>query len=345
MGDVLHALPAVTALRKLRPALRIGWAVDPRWAPLLVNEDGTGPVVSEIYPVDTRLWSKAPFSRATLRSVLHLRGALRAERYERAVDLQGTLRSAAITRMAGANRTFGYSNPREAPAAWTYSERLPRRGAHVIAQNAALLGEGCGELLNLQPALQSPPQSAPLPVEGWAEAWAEDLWAGERICVLAASAGWEAKQWGAARYGALAIALQNRGFRVLTNAPRKDDPVAAQVVAVSGGAAALVVCNVPGLVALLRRTVLVVGGDTGPVHLAAMLGVPLVALFGPTDPARNGPWGPGPKRVLRHPSSVTSYSHVPTADPGLAQVSVAEVLQAVEEVLHANGPAEGENLP
>ncbi len=341
MGDVLHALPAIAGLRRLQPALRIGWAVDPRWAPLLVNEDGSGLVVSEIYPVDTRLWSKSPFSRATLRSVLRLRGALRTERYERAVDLQGTLRSAAITRMAGAKRTFGYSNPREAPAAWTYGERFPRRGAHVIAQNAALLGEACGEVLNSQPA----PQPVPLPAEGWAEAWAADLLAGDRVCVLAASAGWGAKQWGAARYGALAIALGARGYRVLTNAPRTDDPVAAQVVAESGGAAEVVVCNVAGLVALLRRTALVLGGDTGPVHLAALLGVPLVALFGPTDPKRNGPWGPGPKRVLRHPSSVTSYSHVPAADPGLAQISVAEVLQAVEEVLHASGPAAGENLP
>jgi heptosyltransferase-1 len=116
---------------------------------------------------------------------------------------------------------------------------------------------------------------------------------------------------------------------VTVNAPSREDAVANAVVAASEGAARRIVCNVAGLVALLRRTDLFVGGDTGPMHLAAALGVPVVALFGPTDPARNGPWGPGAMRVLRDATSITSYKRNAETEAGLARISVDEVIEAV----------------
>ena len=104
------------------------------------------------------------------------------------------------------------------------------------------------------------------------------------------------------------------------------------VVAASEGAAEVVVCNVTGLIELVRRSALVVGGDSGPVHLAAALGVPVVALFGPTDPARNGPWGAGKMRVLRDASSVTSYRRSAETESGLARISVEVVVEAARAV-------------
>jgi heptosyltransferase-1 len=153
------------------------------------------------------------------------------------------------------------------------------------------------------------------------------------MCVLAASGGWGAKQWPAAKYGELAIALKAMGFDVVVNASKKDDLVSEEVVAASGGACRQVVCNVTGLIALMRRADLVVGGDTGPVHLAAALAAPVVALFGPTSPERNGPWGPGISRVLRDHASVTSYRKSDAVDPGLAHLSVESVMSAVQELL------------
>ena len=119
---------------------------------------------------------------------------------------------------------------------------------------------------------------------------------------------------------------------MVVNAPRADNEAALAVVAAGGGAARMVVCNVTGLIALLRRADLYVGGDSGPTHMAAALGVPVVGLYGPTDPARNGPWGPGAVRVVRHASSGTSYKRVSEIDHGLARVSVEEVMAAVAEV-------------
>jgi heptosyltransferase-1 len=329
MGDVLHALPAVAALRRAQPEWLIGWAVDPRWAPLLVDGEGSGPLVDRVHLVETKLWSRAPLSMATLRSIRRLRGELRAESYDLAVDMQGTLRSAVIARMTGAPARVGYSDPRESLATSFYTQKCGRRATHVVDQGADLLGEACG--VELQPG------AVVLPREAWADNWAADLIAdlspGRRVCVLAPGAGWGAKRWPLERFGALAQQLQSMGLTVMVNAPRIDNSLAAQVVAASAGAARIVVCNVTGLIALLRRTALLVGGDSGPMHLAAALGVPLVALFGPTTAARNGPWGPGPKIVLRDAASDTTYKRNDALDPGLANLSVEAVLNAVSQLI------------
>ena len=126
MGDVLHALPAVAALRAARPEWTVDWVVDPRWSPLLVDNEGRGPVVNRVHLAETRLWNSRPWSPATLRSVLALWRALRAEQYDLVVDMQGTLRSAVIGWMAGAKIFAGYADPRERMARWFYSEAVER---------------------------------------------------------------------------------------------------------------------------------------------------------------------------------------------------------------------------
>ena len=324
MGDVLHALPAVTALRKAHPDWAIDWVVDPRWASLLVDDHRRGVVVNHIHLAETKLWSKAPLSGTTLRSIGTLRLNTREMQYDLVVDMQGTMRSAVIGRLASGKDFVGYADPREAAAAALYRRRIQRRGVHVVEQGAALLSDATGEELT--------PAAVELPHERWADDWAAEVVGEQPTCVLAASAGWGAKQWPVERFGELARDLRKLGYRVLANAGRRDDVIAGKLVQASDGAAELAVCNVTGLIALLRRVSLVVGGDSGPVHLAAALGTPVIGLFGPTDPARNGPWGAGPKRVLRDPSSRTSHKKVATIDPGLAKISVEQVMEAVADL-------------
>jgi heptosyltransferase I len=324
MGDVLHALPAVAALREARPDWQIDWVIDPRWAPLLVDDGGRGPVVNRVYQAETKLWSKAPASMTTMRSIRELRKALRSKRYDVVVDMQGTLRSAVIGWMAGGRVFAGYGDPRERLAARFYSRKLRRNGTHVVEQGAALLGEACGMSLE--------PRAVELPQEAWADHWAEELVGDRRLCLLAAGAGWGAKRWPTERFGLLAMELATLGLVAVVNASRAGDALAMEVVAKSEGAAQQVVCNVAGLIALVRRVKVLVGGDSGPMHLAAALGIPVVALFGPTDPARNGPWGPGAKVVIRDAAAVTSYKRV-EADAGLGSVSVDEVVAAVRRVV------------
>jgi heptosyltransferase-1 len=325
MGDVLHALPAVAALRAMQPEAQIDWVVDPRWQALLADSAGRGLIVNRVHLADTRLWTRSPYSPATLRSILALRRDLRAPRYELAVDLQGTLRSAILGRFTRAPLRTGFATPRELLATSFYTQQIARRGTHIVEQNAALLSAATG--VALQPAAFS------IPTEGWADNWAGELVGGRRVCLLAPSAGWPAKQWPVQHFGELAKALRERGCHVLVNSTRVGDVLGKAVADASDGAAEVTVCNVAGLIALIRRSALVIGGDSGPVHLAAALGVPVVALFGPTDPARNGPWGSGPIRILRDPASRTRYKRSSEPDGGLTRITPAEVLAALDGLL------------
>jgi heptosyltransferase-1 len=152
------------------------------------------------------------------------------------------------------------------------------------------------------------------------------------LAILTPGAGWPAKQWPAARYGELAVQLAKRGLRSIINYGPGEEALAQQTVAASNGLAVGLFSSLSELMALARRARLFVGGDTGPMHLAALLGVKTVALFGPTDPARNGPYWAG-TRVLRDPASVTSYSHRRTEDAGLKNLTVQCVLDEVEALL------------
>ena len=321
LGDVLHALPAVAALRVARPELTIDWVVERRWAAVLGDGEAGGPIVNRVHLAEAQRWSQSPASVGTLRSILKLRRELREQRYDVAVDMQGTLRSAVIGWMSGAPRLCGYADPREPLAARLYKTKIAREGVHVVEQGAALLGAAMGIALK--------PAGVELPHAEWADHWAEELVGGRRVCVLSPSAGWGAKRWPAEKFGELARRLDGLGLAVMVNARRKDDELARAVIAASGGKAQIAVCNVTGLLALVRRSALVVGGDSGPVHMAAALGVPVVALFGPTDPARNGPWGLGKIVVLRDASSLTSYKRSDEVEAGLARISVEAVFEAV----------------
>ncbi len=244
--------------------------------------------------LSTKEWKKRPFSSVTFGEIASLRKELRREKFDLCVDMQGSVRSAVIGRMAKARRFVGSAEPREAPAAWFYDERVRVGAAHVVEQGCELLGGAVGEVL--RPARVELPLDEP--AEEACASMLDRLGLGSGgFVLLAPTAGWGAKQWPTERYGAVAAELGRRGVRVAVNAMSEDDPVAQAVVRASGGAAVAVPTDVPELIPLTRRAGLVIAGDTGPLHLAAALERPVVALFGPTDPARNGPYGaPGLSR-------------------------------------------------
>jgi len=336
MGDVLHAMPAVAALREAHPEWSIGWVVEPRWLPLLQADSGHAgrgpkmPLVDRTYLATTRDWKKSPLSSKTLGDITSLRRELRRERFDLCVDMQGSIRSAVIGKMAGANTFVGLNDPRETPARWFYRQRVKTTAAHVVEQGCELLGEAVGEVLR--------PARVELPVDEFAEetclaqlARVPDAAAG--FVLLAPGAGWGAKQWPAERYGEVAAALDRAGYRVLVNAYSIDDPLAKAVVSASGGRAAVFPCDMAQLIALTRRAALVIAGDTGPLHLAAALERPVVALFGPTDPARNGPYGPERSRVLRHGGARRDHRRRAEPEAGLLAISVDEVVAAALDLL------------
>jgi heptosyltransferase I len=368
MGDVLHAMPAVAALRELHPEWFIGWAIEPGWSELLQTSAdfdrmscGAGrsgksglasrdnppfavkrqrmghpassrsarmPLVDQWHQVPAKAWGERPFAVSTLSDINAMRRELQMWEYDICVDMQGSLKSAIMGRMAGAPVFAGPAEPREAQARWFYRQRVTTSAAHVVEQGCQLLGAAVGTALT--------PAAVTLPIDGEAELWCDQLLSqtlphGERFAFIAPTAGWGAKQWPAERYGAVAAELCRAGYRTLVN-EALGDRTADKVIAASEGFASLVPCSIGQMIALVRRAGLVIAGDTGPLHLAAALGRPVVGLYGPTDPTRNGPYGTfgteARARVLRHESSTRDHSRRSETEAGLMQITTDEVVEA-----------------
>ena len=347
MGDILHALPAVTALRLAHPAWVIDWVVEPRWRALLAAEDSIGrvtsqPLVDRLVFASTKEWRKAPLSHKTLHEIKTLRQTLRAGAYDAVLDLQGAVRSAMVGWLAGCGRLIGEAAPRERIARWLFTERVATRGAHVIQQDVELAAAVAGDELT--------PATPWLPVDQSAEAWADRIlprdasqpgslrtglrpWGGSQAAVLInPGAGWGAKCWPIVRYAAVAQGLIDRGLRVLVNAGPGEEPLGEVIAHATGGAAALLTCTLEQLIALTRRVALVIAGDTGPLHLACALVRPVVGIYGPTDPSRNGPFGTG-FRVLRSPDSRRDHTRHASPEAGLLTIGPEDVLHAADELL------------
>jgi len=335
MGDVLHALPAVTALRQAHPSWVIDWVIEPAWCALLTANceaanPGLGPaqpVVNRIHMASTKAWRRDPLSGKTRAEIKALRRILSECGYDAVLDFQGAVRSAAVARMTGCRRRIGESHPREWAARWLFTERVATHGAHVIEQDTELAAAVAGdELSQVQPWL---------PVDREAEAWCDQVLprqASASAVLLNPGAGWGAKRGPVERYAAVAACLAKKGMRILLNAGPGEEPLAEAIRQQSGDVALACHCSVAQLIALTRRVSLVIAGDTGPLHLACALGRPVVGIYGPTDPARNGPFGTR-ARVLRSPASRRDHSRRTEPEAGLLTITPEAVLEAAEELM------------
>jgi len=333
MGDVIHTMAAVVALRAALPDTKIGWVIEERWADLLYAKgmrasgarSTAQPLVDLVHVVNTKRWRRAPASAETLKQIKSTFADIRAQKYELAGDFQGAIKSALTARFAGAGETVGMASPREAPAKILYTRRIVTTGVHIVEQYHSLAEAIAGQTLHV---------TAPeFPRDDQAEARiAKKFTESAQVVILNPGAGWAAKQWPTERYGEVAKALSRDGLTPVINYGPGEHELARAAEAASDGTAVAMSCSISELIALTRRARLFVGGDTGPLHLAAALKVPVVALFGPTDPARNGPYG-SRSIVLRNSASKTSLSHTSDADPGLLQITTEEVVRAAQQLL------------
>ena len=267
MGDILHTLPAVASLKHSHPGAHLTWAVESRWRPLLEGN----PFIDRI--VELR--------RGSTRGLVETVRELRSAPYDFAVDFQGLMKSALTAAFARPERLFGYhqSQVRERLAAIFYSNKVTARAVHVVDRHLELAAAA---------GAVHPLHNFPLP-PGRAEG---SLPAGEFV-LASPLAGWGAKQWPLEHYRALGERLRAElGIPLVLDGPP--------------GSGFDHHSSLSGLIFATRRAAAVVGVDSGPLHLAAALNKPGVAIFGPTDPARNGPYGTS-MRVLRSESAATTY--------------------------------------
>jgi len=333
MGDIIHTLPAVAALRAAFPHATLGWLVEERWAELLCTlryprsgrRSSQRPLVDRVHSVNTAEWRRTLFSFNTWQQMAVGLSELRGVRYDAAIDFQGAIRSALLARWSGAPIIYGSAQPRENAASMWYTRQVLPSGTHVVEQALALA----------QAVIQQPiPEPHPeFPLDPDAEHKVAGLTANIRaFAILNPGAGWGAKQWPAERYGVVARELAKNDIQSLVNYGPGEEDLAAAVGAASEGTARRISCSVAELIALTRRARLFIGGDTGPMHLAAALKIPVVAIFGPTNPARNGPFGTR-SVVLRNANSATSHARRREPEPGLLEITPDEVVVAAHQLL------------
>jgi len=318
LGDIVHTFPAVAGLRESFPSAEIVWLTHPRWLELVACSG----LASEVWPVDSR----------DLASVRQITGKLRARNWDASIDYQGLWKAALLPFFGGVPNRIGFSSAtiREFGVPILYTAAVDCKAMHIADQNGELslragANRAVGRVVLQVAETDAARVRADLNKEGFS-----------RYVVLSPGGGWRSKCWPPERFGALCQKIRAElAIGCLINYGPGEEALVSQVQSASGEAKPLSYDGELGqLMAVLRNAQCIVGGDTGPLHLAVALGTPAVALFGPTDPARNGPY-PAGEIVLRSPKAVTTYSRSDTTDPSLLDLSVETVFAAVKRRLEA----------
>lgn len=338
LGDIVHTLPAVAALREAFPSADIVWLTHPRWQ-ALVKSSG---LATEVRKIETR-------------SLSSLRGAIadvRRSHWDATIDYQGLWKSAALPFFGGAKRRIGFSSHtiREWGVPLLYNDRVKAETTHIAEQNGELSVRAGARRVAAAVNLSVSPDNQAAVKEQLQRCGVD------RYVVLSPGGGWRSKCWPAARFGALCWEIrESLGLRCVVNYGPGEDDLGQAVRAASGDAEPLLYDGELGqLMAMLRGATCIVGGDTGPLHLAIALGTPAVALYGPTDPTRNGPYHVGGSQttsrasreqvlapyfgddiVLRAANANTSHARNDQTDPSMLAIDVASVFSVVRRRIGA----------
>ena len=297
MGDIIHALPAAASLKLSFPERKLIWAVRPRWIPLLQGN----PFIDELLPIEKPGVASIGDS---LRRLRRIQPAL-------AIDFQGLIQSAMIGRLARPLQFWGFdkSIARERFASLFYSHTAIPPGPHRVQRNLQLAQAAGAITLTDQSWLPEGSQEGVLPSAAF--------------ILCSPFAGWVGKQWPLAYYDRLAALLLKEGIVLVANVEPHE---ASQLKDLQN--VLIHTSSIPGLIGATRRALAVVGVDSGPLHLAAALRKPGVAIFGPTDPAATGPYG-GSLSVLRAANVQTTYARHSAIHPSMRAIMPEQVFSAL----------------
>jgi heptosyltransferase-1 len=324
LGDILHALPAFTDLRTTFPDAQMDWLVASPFRFLLSAIPG----IDTLYDIDTG--SLMPFSgnrSARLQLWKTIRN-LRARRYDFSIDFQGLLKTAFLSFLSGSRTRMGFSKDlvREPPAYWFYHKALskPERQVHVLTLNRML-----AELAGARP---SPACCEPIVTD--ADRRKVDSLISlnqlEDFVVMNPGGGWRTKKWDPERYGVLAKRIRTElGLPVVVTTGPGEEALYRTIAEQSSNAVHHFPISFLQLIPLLKKARLFIAGDTGPFHLASSLGTPVVGIFGPTSPVRNGPWRDGDEAVSHKLPCSYCYGRTCPTNNECMDISVDEVFSAV----------------
>jgi heptosyltransferase I len=336
LGDILHTLPAFESLKASFPHAQIDWLVAERTKFLLSSVPG----ISSLHVLDTHHLLKMPPDRNAWRKLKSLILTLRAQQYDLAIDFQGLLKSALLERLSGASIRLGFSRElvRERPSHWFYNKTLARLHPliHITELNQQL-----AELAGARPKPYHPnfivSEANNVVIDSLLKKYSLN-----NFIVLNPGGGWPTKRWAPEKYGSLANKIQSElGLQVVvTTGPGEE-----QVVVTTGPGeeplyriiAESCRCSIPyhfpvsflQLIPLLKKARLFVGGDTGPFHLACALDMPVVGIYGPTSPVRNGPWRIEEEVITHRLSCSPCYGRNCSSGIECMNITVDEVFDAL----------------
>jgi lipopolysaccharide heptosyltransferase I len=291
IGDIVHTLPAVAALGRAHPQAEIHWVVEDRFSDLL----GANPFVSRVIKLDTLGWRKNPTSVKAMAEIMQGFEALREYQYDAVIDFQGLLKSAIFARLSHSQKRIGlaWGSLREPLAALLYTQRVsPRNCTHIIEINLSLVEPLGAHSSKLEFPLPDPPQDREA-----VRAELQRLGTKEFI-IVNPGGGWKSKRWSPANYSELisGLAGQLACDILVTGSPQEEGMAREILIGANVPCAKWFPSTLLQFISLAREARLLIGGDTGPLHLAAAVGTPIVAIFNAADPRntpeRNGPFNP-----------------------------------------------------
>lgn len=325
LGDIIHTWPLAEALHRVDPSMHLTWVVEAPFRPLVEGH----PAVDAVLTVRTKTWRRRPLSARTRAEISMLKGSFHELQPDLAIDSQGLLKSAIVTRWTGAPRRAGLARPwrREIIAGFVYTEVVPGAspGSHVAATNLEMV-----RTLGVDPPALEPPDGR------WLLGSGENQAAGV-YAVLLPGAGGAHKVMADSTLAAVARDLVDSGLEVIV-AWGPGEKERAEAVATLGGDGVQPAppTDLVELASLMGRARLVIGGDTGPVHLAASLGVPTLGIFLASDWRRNGPLGP--RTAVLTGAQKSGGSPSGTARTGAArEITAEEITSAATRLLQPNG--------
>ncbi len=325
LGDILHVLPAFRCLRKSFPEGQIDWLVDKRMQSLVSAIAG----INQVFVIELNELRKAPLDHHAWRELGNLLRSLRAQQYDSCIDFQGLLKTAALSRLSGARERVGFGKDlvREWPAHWFYHRTLgkPTQPLHVAELNRRLAVAAGADEFRQESEIDIVVRDADV---------VNNLLREHRLhefVVLNPGGGWPTKTWKSARYGVLAGRIQTElGLPVVVTTGPGEERLYEEIAQH---------CSDPKpyhfrlsfllLIPLLQSARLFVGGDTGPFHLACAVDTPVVGIFGPTSPIRNGPWKEGEEAVFHKLPCSFCYGRTCPTQNECMDLSVDEVFAAV----------------
>ena len=315
LGDVVHSLPFLNSVRKCFPQAEIHWVIARGLERLLEGH----PMIDKLWIINKDDWKKIKKVKGTISELNVLFKAVKKEKFDLVVDLQGLLRSGVITAATSAPVRVGFAEAREG-SRFSYTHKVKGgKDIHAVDRYLKIAGFlGC-DITDIR---------FPFPL--FESSFIRDRSLSGDYAVIVPGARWKTKIWPEEKFGELSLELPLRSVIVGSN---KDIESANEIVALSRGKAISLAgkTSLKELIEVIKSARFMVSNDSGPMHIAAALGIPVFALFGPTDPLRTGPYGEGHIVIRENVPCAPCFKRTCNDMKCMSSLSVEKVYGAIKE--------------